>query len=295
MNAKTKNTIILFIIFILIVIGGGVFSFVYQGGKIEERQAKVNELKMYELDTEQLLAQLNSLKVRVVQLDSILALRKYNIPVRLPQSSFFDFVNSVSLNFSPLSYVNIEYVDMRTEQYFSYYRYNLNGTAQFNDLYKLIYAIEQSKHIKKVTKTNLNNFIRVDDDGVPHFLVNYTLEVAVYFADNDRFTAADSKENRLVPNPLYDIFYPLIRNEIPPNLDKLLDVQVAQLLALIPDGAYLADAAGNTFLLWEGDPVYLGYLTEIDYNSNKVHFILNKGGIIERVTLALQKEKTPDE
>lgn len=293
MNTKTKNTLILLVIFILIALGGGIFSFVYQSGKIEERQAKVNELKMYELDTEELLTQLDSLKVRVAQLDSILALRKYNIPVHLPQSAFYDFVNSVSYNFSPLSYVNIEYVDITTEQYFNYYRFTLNGTARFNDLYKLVYAIEQSKHIKKITKTNLNNFIQVEKDGTPHFLVNYSLEVNVYFAESDRFTAADSKENNLIPNPLYDIFYPLIRNEIPPNTEHLLDVQVAQLLALIPDGAYLADASGNTFLLWEGDPVYLGYLTEIDYNNNKVHFILNKGGIIERVTLALQNEKTP--
>ena len=84
-------------------------------------------------------------------------------------------------------------------------------------------------------------------------------------------------------------FYPLIRNEIPPNIDDLLDVQAAQLLALIPEGAFIADSKGVTYLLWEGDQVYLGYLTEIDYDKNEVHFVLNKGGIIEKVTLELDK------
>ena len=102
------------------------------------------------------------------------------------------------------------------------------------------------------------------------------------------------KENRLRPNPLYDVFYPLIRNEIPPNTNNLLDVQTAQLLALIPEGAFLSDANGTTYLLWEGDPVYLGYLTKIDYENNKVSFILNKGGIIEKVDLLLEKEPKPE-
>ena len=76
----------------------------------------------------------------------------------------------------------------------------------------------------------------------------------------------------------------------PPNVDNLLDVQGAKLLALIPEGAFIADASGNTFLLYEGQEVYLGYLTKIDYETNRVTFILNKGGIIEKVDLQLQRE-----
>ena len=64
-------------------------------------------------------------------------------------------------------------------------------------------------------------------------------------------------------------------------------------LALIPDGAFLVDASGNTYLLWEGDQVYLGYLTNINYQNNEVNFVLNKGGIIENITLKLEKEKKP--
>ena len=81
----------------------------------------------------------------------------------------------------------------------------------------------------------------------------------------------------------------MIRNEIPPNVDELLDVQGARLLAIIPEGAFIADTKGNTFLVWEGEQVYLGYLTMIDYNNSTVNFILNKGGIIEKVTLDLDR------
>jgi len=63
-------------------------------------------------------------------------------------------------------------------------------------------------------------------------------------------------------------------------------------LALIPEGAFLSDSKGNTYLLWEGEQVYLGYLTKIDYDNSKVSFILNKGGIIEKVELSLETETT---
>lgn len=53
----------------------------------------------------------------------------------------------------------------------------------------------------------------------------------------------------------------------------------------------MSDAGGNTFLLWEGEPVYLGYLTSIDYKNKKVKFIINRGGVIEKVDLYLEKEE----
>lgn len=291
MTSKVKNTIIMVLILIAIVAGGGVFNYVFLKGKIADREKKIKDLKLFQLDTETLELQLVNLKTRVAQLDSILQNRKYNIPFNLPQSDFFDFVNKVSFSFSPDSYVNIEYNDTETGANFDIYNYTLNGIADFNDLNTLIYAIEESKLLKKISSVDLANNVKVDTDGTPHYLVNFKFKVAVYFSNNDRFYVKNFTENSLVPNPVYDIFFPLIRNEIPPNKEGLLDVQSASLLALIPDGAFLVDANGNTYLLWEGDKVYLGYLTNINYQTNEVSFVLNKGGIIESVTLKLDKEK----
>lgn len=292
MNRKLKNTLALIAILLLIVIGGSIFSFVVQKGKIDNKKKELNSLNANTTNTEELIAKLDNLKRRAAELDSILSLRKFNIPVNVSQSDFYDFVNKVSYNFAPDSFVNIEYIEIINQTHYNYYTYKLSGTAYFNDVYKLIYAIEQSKSLKKILTCNFTNFVSVDDEGLPHYYVNYTLKVAVYFSNNDQFASSVTKENKLVPNPIYDIFYPLIRNEIPPNIDNLLDVQSAQLLALIPEGAFISDSKGVTYLLWEGDQVYLGYLTEIDYDKNEVHFVLNKGGIIEKVTLTLDNENS---
>lgn len=294
MDRKTKNTILLAIILFAIILIGGIYTFVIQNGQISDREKKLKEINVNAYDTDDLIEQLLTLQKRAAELDSILSLRKYNVPVELRQSKFFDFVNRVSFNFSPQSFVNIEYRTVEKEEHFNKFIYGLNGTATFNDLYKLIYAIEQSKELKKVSNVALTNFVKVDEEGFAHYLVNYKFDTSVYFSDNDRFASSSIKENRLTANPLYDVFYPLIRNEIPPNVDNLLDVQNAQLLALIPEGAFLANANGDTYLLWEGDEVYLGYLTEIDYQNSQVHFIMNKGGIIEKVTLSLVEKNTSE-
>ena len=293
MSSKVKNTIIILIIFIAIVLGSVFYNFVFQKAKISDRQKKIKDLTLNQLDTEQLNQLLTQYKRRVAELDSVLANRKYNIPYNLSQASFYNFVNQVSYGFSSHSYVNVEFDELEAGTNFSIYHYTLGGIAEFNDLIKLIYAIEESKQLKKLEGVDLTNNVKVDSDGTPHYLVSYKFKASIYYSGDNRFYLSNLKENAIVPNLAYDFFYPLIRNEIPPNNDKLLDVQSAQLLALIPDGAFLVDASGNTYLLWEGDQVYLGYLTNINYQNNAVNFILNKGGIIENVTLKLEKENKP--
>jgi len=290
MDRKLKNTLILLVIFLVLIALASVYLFIIQKGKIEDRQKRIQELSLNSYNTEELLEQLKALKKRVAQLDSILAIRKYNIPIQTPHSKFYDFINDISYYFQPESYVNIEYVEAIEGKEYHSYTYKVTGTTYFDEFYYLVYAIEQSKELKKISSCTIDNFVFVEQSGIPHYQVGFNLTVKVFFSSSDRFVSSNFRENQLRPNTIYDIFYPLIRNEIPPNTDGLLDVQTAQLLALIPDGAFLSDAKGNTYLLWEGDKVYLGYLTAIDFEKNQVDFILNKGGLIEKINLTLQKE-----
>lgn len=290
MNRKIKNTLGLLALLLIVLIAGGVYLFVYQKGEIEEKSAKLGELKINDYNTDQLTYQYQDLVLRAAVLDSVLAARKFNIPQNTSSIKFFNFINQASSRFSANSQVSVEYMDQKEDKEFLYHEYRLAGSADYNDLYGLIYAVEQSKELKKISSVNLSNVISTDKEGMPHFLVGYTLITRVYFSPNDRFATGSMVENQLISRRIYDAFYPLIRNEIPPNIDFLLDVNGSRLLALIPEGAFISDSRGNTYLLWEGDPVYLGYVTKIDYKNNKINFILNKGGIIERVELDLEKE-----
>ncbi len=291
MNKKLRSTLGLLALLIIILLIGGIYIFVFQRGSISERQEKLDELNANVYDPAELNARYISLQRRSEELDSILAARKFNIPQNLSSIKFYNFINNIVADYSEDTQVNVEYVDQIRDKEFFVHQYNLTGSGYFNDVYRMIYAIEQSKELKKITQLSLGNLIRTDKDGVPLFLVSFEMVVQVYHSTDNRFAPAVFAENNLSTGPIYDSFYPLIRNEIPPNIDGLLDVQGAKLLALIPEGAFVADTKGNTYLVWEGEQVYLGYLTKIDYDANSVSFILNKGGIIEKVTLELEKNK----
>jgi hypothetical protein len=288
MNKKLISTLSVLALLIIILVAGGIYLFVVQRGDLSERQEKVAELNKNVYDPVELNNRYQELERKSAELDSILAHRKFNIPQDISSIKFYNFINNIVANFPKETSVNIEYLRQAPDKEFFFHEYKLTGGGNYNDVYKMIYAIEQSKELKKVEKLSLSNLVKTDDE-IPLFLVNFELVAQVYFSADSRFAPAELVENNLSTGPIYDAFYPLIRNEIPPNIDNLLDVQGARLLALIPEGAFVADNKGNTYLVWEGEQVYLGYLTKIDYDNNTVSFILNKGGIIEQVTLQLDR------
>ncbi len=295
MNKKLRSTLVLLALLFIILIAGGAYLYFVQGKKIDEKRTKLKELQAKALDPQELLAQYQELLTKSNHLDSILAHREFNIPQNLSSIKFYNFVNNVTNGFSDKTQVNVEFLEQKPEKEFFYYDYKLTGFGYFNEVYNLIYAIEQSKELKKVKNLSLGNLVQTNTDELPVYLVNFTMSVQVYFSSDNRFAPATFVENNLAAPKLYDAFYPLIRNEIPPNVDDLLDVQGATLLALIPEGAFIADSKGNTYLVWEGEQVYLGYLTKIDYQNSSVSFILNKGGIIEKVDLELDRTETKKE
>ena len=264
MNKKLKSTLGLVALLLLLLLVGGIYIFLVQRGKLNEKKAKLTELNQTVQDPEELQQKYQNLVARSQILDSILSSRKFNIPQSISSIKFFNFINSIVASFPEESQVNIEYVGQKPEKEFFAHEYKISGGAYFNDAYHLIYAIEQSKELKKIPSMSFSNLIKTDEDGIPLFMVNFEFNVLVYFSSDNRFAPAEFVENNLSTGPIYDVFYPLIRNEIPPNIDNLLDVQGAKLLALIPEGAFVADTKGNTYLVWEGEQVYLGYLTKID-------------------------------
>jgi hypothetical protein len=291
MNKKLRSTLALLALLFIILVAGGSYLYFVQGKKLDEKRAKLKELQAKALDPQELLARYQGLLAKSNQLDSILAHREFNIPQNLSSIKFYNFVNNVTNGFSDKAQVNVEFLDQKPEKEFFYHEYKLSGFGYFNEVYNLIYAIENSKELKKVKNVTLGNLVQTNEDKLPIYLVNFSMTVQTYFSRDSRFAPASYVENNLSSPTLYDAFYPLIRNEIPPNVDDLLDVQGATLLALIPEGAFIADSKGNTYLIWEGEQVYLGYLTKIDYQNSRVSFILNKGGIIEKTDLELDRSE----
>ena len=239
MDRKLKNTLALIGIAVGIVVLGFAVILIFQKPKIKKRTKALAELRATEYDQKLLKQQLDEKHAQAKKLDSILAARKFNIPKNLSDVKFYEFINEIEKLLSSDATMNVEYLDKKSEKNFFFHEYKVTGIGEYNDVYQIVYAVEQSKELKKITNINLSNYVSGSDVVKPILLVQYSITVSVYFSDNDRFTTAVSVENDLRAPRQYDIFYPLILAAIPPNIDGLFDVQGARLLAIVPEGPCL--------------------------------------------------------
>lgn len=266
-----------------------IIFFFFQSAKIKEKTKELVALEQENAlyDPNQLKEQLEDLIFKFSILDSLLANRKYNVPKNVHQAKFYSFLSEQSKGFTDLYSLNVEYKGNSQDGIFMTYDYIVAGQADFMLLYRVMYAIEQSKELKKIKKIDLNSTVIFDKQQKPRFLINFNFEVKVYSSPDDRFVSTIFNENDLRTTLNYDIFYPLLRNDIEPNIEELLEVNGAKLLAILPDGIFVMSDNSKTFYLTEGDPVYLGFLTKIDREKNSAQFVINRGGIVEKIELSL--------
>lgn len=162
MNRKLKSTLGLVGLLIIILLAGGIYIFVFQSGEIKKKQQRLNELKENDYDTEQLNLQLLETQNRASVLDSILAARRFNIPYNLSSIKFFYFINEITTGFSSKTKIDVEFVSQKQDKEFLVYQYKIAGAGEFTDVFRLIFAIEQSKELKKVSTVTLTNSIVSD-------------------------------------------------------------------------------------------------------------------------------------
>ena len=287
MKRNNKTLFVLIAIFLLITAAGSTYSLFVQKHQINVTVDKLDHLKTNYSDLDKLSIQLNKARAKATVVDSFLFSGRFTIPRNISQSKFYNFIDTWSGDHSIYTFTNTEYLNKGVESGFNYYFYKVYGSGSFDGVYGLIYAIEHSKDLMKIQTAELVTNTIVDSKGVPHYIVKFALQVKEYYSQSDQYAAVSYSENNLRAGDLYNAFYPLVRNEIRPNTEHLPDIQGASLISLVPQGAFIVDAQGNTTLMEKGDPVYLGNLMDIDYQNETATFVLNKGGIVEFETLKL--------
>lgn len=287
MKKVNNASVVLLALFVLLTAFGFYYTSSVQSKKIKAKDEQLIKFRNSYSSEVQLTAHLKELEKKVSVVDSALFTGKFSIPNNISETRFYNFINDYSNDNSLYTFTNVEYDSKGVENGFNYYTYKVSGTGSYYNVYALIYAIEHGRELMKVPSAEITSNTAVDSKGIPHFLVKFTLKVKVYFSSSDIYASSTEMDENLYIPGIYNAYYPLVRNEIKPNYDNLPNVQDAVLLSLVPQGAYVTDATGNTYLFQKGDPVYLGYLTDIDYENESVTFVLNKGGIIEFQTLKI--------
>lgn len=287
MQRNRKLLIILILVLAVIIGTGSYYAFSVQKKVLNVQNKKLEKLRNNFASIGQIETHLKMLEEKVNVVDSLLFTGKFNIPKNLPQSSFYNFIESYGVDRQITTFTNTEYVSMGIENGFNFYIYKLTGNGEFNDVFGLIYAIEHNTDLMKIQSADVNNNTSVDSKGVAKFLVKFNLTVKVYYSTSDQYAAVNAPAGKIQIITVPNAFYPQVRNPIPANTSNLPNIQDGSLLSLVPQGAYITDKSGNTHLFKKGDQVYLGFLSDIDYESETVTFTLNKGGIVETEVLKM--------
>lgn len=290
MSDKIKNLLIFIVLSAIVAFIGYYYTFNKQGKIIKKNEQEIQELKKEDYSYQELLERYFALEKRSKEIDSLLRENRYVVPRNLSHIYFYNFIEDISSKFSRNTKISIEYIEDRVEGDFNCYAYKIYGEGKFDEVYSLIYSIENSKTIKKLESLSLRNIVAQEGQ----ILVSFNAIVKVYHSANIMYTVDAFEENKIDPPKVHLAFDPIRRGEAriavksPVENRNLPDIQGGQLLALLPEGAFVRDKRGNSIILKEGEPVFMGYLTKIDYKNNAAIFTLNIGGVNEQYVLYLK-------
>jgi hypothetical protein len=172
---------------------------------------------------------------------------------------------------------------------YKYNVYNLKGEGSFNKIYQFVTYLEKGPLFYKIEKLNLRMVEQKHKETkVYQVIIPFEMEVHALFADVPDLPPIRHTLSRVRVPRARNPFYPYVYRDLPANTENLPEVERADLKAIVNDKVLMADVEGNIHELKEGDKVYLGYLKTIDAETNEAHFILNKGGIVERFSLHIR-------
>ena len=217
------------------------------------------------------------------------------IPTTLNTADMVEYLESLTR--SGFEQFDLFLTSQTQQQDFSTYQFRVTGTAFYKDFYHLVWHLENNREFYRIynlTVKHTNVFKKNRATGVDRRLdmVAFQFDLDAYYAGIDGISAP---QDSLRPIPLAllqahappdNSYTPLVRTDLPPNADQLLDVENAKLISIIGNQAIFEDQYGRHVML-EGDRVYLGSIVLIDPINSFVRVTLNKGDRTETVNLRL--------
>jgi hypothetical protein len=289
-----RNTIVLAVLLILILVIGFYFRSGVLPKKIDRIDKEIKTIDVELQNTPDLINQYNTLSQQLVSTKQKWESRNKDIPPMDITGQTYDYLNR-TIDKSGEVKLDMLYQGMQNFQNYGFNTYNLKGEAPFENLYRFIWYVENSRLLYKIRALNLRGLeLKEQETGETKLLVTYEMVLDAFFSTIPELYSS-AGERKLVPTFLMsDPFEPLILRDLPPNTDNLVEVERSDLKAVVPGKAFLVDQGNKMRTLSEGDEVYLGYVTKIDPVAGRMECTLNKGGIIEKFELYIrygQKQK----
>ena len=290
MSYKIRNSIALGVLLFLILAVGTYIRAFNLPKKSREIEREIKTIDEELQNTPNLVNQFNDLSALLADTQKRWQNRNKEIPpVDITSQSYAYFSRLIDLS----GYVKLDmiYQGVVPMGNYGYNIYNLKGEAPFDNLYRFLWYLENDRKLYKIQTVTLRGVevAPAEMDETPErVLVTFDMVVHAYFSSVSEL-ASSMGQRAITPNMLnVDPFNPVIASGIPPNTRSLVEIERADLKAVIPGKAFVMDQNNQIQTLREGDEVYLGYVTRLDPAEGRIECTLNKGGIIQRVELKIR-------
>jgi len=276
------------VLLVLILVGGGYWTSLRQPEKLRNIEEQTKKVDFELLNTPDLLSMYNSVQSELTEWEERWGRRTKDIPTQDVTTETNAYLNSVILSSGRIK-VDVQYMGPKQEGKYGYNVYSLRGDGPFYSLFRFIWYLENGRRLFKFPKMVLREIIAQESPGEEKSpVVQFQAEMRAYYSSivdlSSNVAWRDTAAAFIDTNP----FWPLVRPDLPKNTEGLLEVQRADLKAVIPGKAFISDSKGKLWTLGVGDNVYLGYVSKISPEDGSVEFILNKAGINETVVLKVR-------
>jgi len=198
----------------------------------------------------------------------------------------FKFLSDINIGSDRIQF-NFVFADSSTQNQYGIINSNITGEGNFNSVYNFINRIENSQPVQKIENIVLTPVGQVGS----YDRVSFSFTLRSYYDRVRLFTNADSATPFIARRSVAserNPFFPLIR-DVEPNVDGLVNAEASRLVGISGNSIFLINQEGRMINLNLNDRVYLGYLESINMQQGRATFRLNKGGIIEVITLEVQR------
>ncbi|MFZ0389095.1 MAG: hypothetical protein WAN36_01445 [Calditrichia bacterium] len=291
MTYKIRNIMVLAAFCGLVGLVGGFFIFYYYPGKIKKLNTEIE-------NTQKQIAALDGIEEQFLQLEEVIRTQEQRLEsldkrvlAEVSPAATYKYLNTI-LNYSGTLDFNLYYSGGKKDKGFSYNVYRVKGEGSFQNIYRFLSYLDYGPEFYRINKLSMR--LMESKDGITgryQVTVPFEIELWALFSEVKNLPEIKRTLNDVKIENVSNPFYPLIQRNIPTNTRNLLEVERAELKAVLPDKAMIADNNGEIHVLRVGDEVYLGYLKSIDHANNRVEFVLNKGGIVETYALDLSFDK----
>ncbi len=285
MSYGVRNTLILLVVLTTFIGAGVSYIYFYQQPRVKELRQKA-EQKRQELNQKQQKAnQFPILKKRYEEATRFFNNYNKALYANSNEDNVYDFLNNINTG-SAFTNFTFSFSDSTTHDQYGTMSMKITGQGYYRNFINFIRQIELSKPLNKVSKVSISPINELESYGK----VNFNFSLKSFYDRVKLLGKPDLAITNNLVGSVYNPFYPLIRS-VKTNENNLVNVEQSSLIAVSTDKVFLVDQNGVMQRLSKGDDVYLGELTSINVKRGTASFKLNKGGIIERVTLQVNNEE----